>query len=320
MDLKGIVKQFVLSHFDVTDDFFNVAWDFVNANLTTIDSSAASSPSRIKEEFPMQFIGETSEQAWKAIVIFAKGFKEIDVSQKNPDLIGLLQKTCTQMQADITLQNEILKSVTENQKHVLELLRTKHITEIMTAKETQPEKLILEPSIKPEQTEKYDYLFYSHVNNENPKDITKEEVTKLRNLSLKEKEEQFDIFLDIENCQLFAKGVPKKITEKDIPMNFLVLVLKNVGGSCTFMNIGKEVWNDDGTNSNLIHQTRHRVSKLTEGVIDLFVEHGTRGIIDMEKTPARGIKETIRDLDVYYIRKENFEGHKFKYCLIIPKD
>ena len=43
MEAKDIARDFIIPYFNVRGDFFDTAWDFVNANFDKISSVASSS-------------------------------------------------------------------------------------------------------------------------------------------------------------------------------------------------------------------------------------------------------------------------------------
>ena len=145
MELRNIAKNFVTSYFHINDEFFDTAWDFINANYDKIHEDIALGKSKIEKSIiPLSFVGETGNQAVKAVFIFATGFKEVNLTgdiAKN--VLISVQDACKQYVAETRLTRRILEVIKSNQEKITNFFEEKQ--EVLTVKK-KPEYEIWGPN------------------------------------------------------------------------------------------------------------------------------------------------------------------------------
>ncbi len=122
MEVKEIVKEFIISYFNVRGDFFDTAWDFVNANFGKISSLASSSQGIKNIGGPLAFGGDEEQGAVKAILIFADGFREMPLKSDMSDFVDSVRTACGKYHAEARLTEEILKKVTSLENRIAKFM------------------------------------------------------------------------------------------------------------------------------------------------------------------------------------------------------
>lgn len=123
MDGREITKEFIGSYFDVPEEFFDAAWNFVNENFDRISSMAGSSRGINALEGTMAFGGEEEKGAVKAILIFADGFKELPLEGNFSSLVDSIKSACSKYHAEEGLTKEILKKVSSLENRIAKFMK-----------------------------------------------------------------------------------------------------------------------------------------------------------------------------------------------------
>jgi len=123
MDARQIAKEFVISYFDVRENFFDTAWDFVNVNFDRISSVATSAKGMDTIGGPLAFGGREEQGAVKAILIFADGFREMPLKSDFSDLVDSVREACSKYKAEARLTDEILKKVTSLENRIAKFMK-----------------------------------------------------------------------------------------------------------------------------------------------------------------------------------------------------
>ncbi len=123
MEAKDIAREFIIPYFNVRGDFFDTAWDFVNANFDKISSVASSSQGIKSIGGPLSFGGHEEHGAVKAIIIFADGFKEMPLEGNFTDLVDSIKSACSKYHAEEGLTKEILNKVNSLENRIEKFLK-----------------------------------------------------------------------------------------------------------------------------------------------------------------------------------------------------
>jgi len=123
MEIKDIAREFITSYFDIRGDFFDTAWDFVNANFDKISSVASSSQGVKNIGGPLAFGGDEEQGAVKAILIFADGFREMPLKSDMSDFVDSVKTACGKYHAEARLTEEILKKVTSLENRISKFMK-----------------------------------------------------------------------------------------------------------------------------------------------------------------------------------------------------
>ncbi|MGD2091867.1 MAG: hypothetical protein PVH61_37185 [Candidatus Aminicenantes bacterium] len=181
---------------------------------------------------------------------------------------------------------------------------------IKTGGEAIAEPIEEKPSAKTPEEEKKEYIIYSHENQQKPYPASKEEVEKLRKLNPKKMSKRFVIYFDDEMGQIVVNGQVKRFVGKEgkeklrlkrLLYQFLINVGKRVSYSQIKIKVMEEYKKDEEVTDSAVQQLKNRLCIFTEQEIAPFIEPCT----DVE----------IGDKG-YFIKEEN-NGIKFRYCLII---
>lgn len=281
MKLRDIVKNFVVSRFDITDDFFNTAWDFVNANYSKIHDSIVSAKGRLDQaDIPLAFVGKTEGQAVKAILIFTTGFKEVDLKGDiGQSILSSIQNACNQYKAEIKLKEEILQTVESSKKEIINFFKQKQPTEK------------LKPGKK-----KLEYVIFW--NRRKEKLISAEEAEKIRESKGRAKTK---LFIDDERKEVFFN---KKLIDKFQGQMYSMLrhfvINEGVGGSKD--KIYQEVWED---------YTMAPAEENIDGAVDVAMKR-FRDIL--KKNNICDVK--IRTEGVFASKKIYLLYPKISYCIL----
>lgn len=122
-ELKEIAREFVTSYFNIRNDFFDTAWDFVNVNFDRISSVATSAEGMKTIGGPLSFGGREEQRSVKAILIFADGFREMPLKGDFSDLVDSVKGACTKYKAEAKLTEEILKKVTSLENRITKFMK-----------------------------------------------------------------------------------------------------------------------------------------------------------------------------------------------------
>lgn len=147
MVLRDIAKSFVISHFNIPEDFFDTAWDFIDANYDKIRSNVLSQHGKITQSaIPLGFVGETEAPVLKAILIFNTGFKQVNLTGDiGQNILASVQDACNQYMAETKLTREILERVKSGKNEIVSLLKGRQKIEEekekIKKKEVEKEKL-----------------------------------------------------------------------------------------------------------------------------------------------------------------------------------
>ncbi len=123
MEIKDIAREFITSYFNIKGDFFDTAWDFVNANFDKISSLASSSQGIKSIGGPLAFGGHEEQGAVKAILIFADGFREIPLKSDLSDFVASVRTACGKYHAEARLTEEILKKVSSLENRIAKFMK-----------------------------------------------------------------------------------------------------------------------------------------------------------------------------------------------------
>jgi hypothetical protein len=123
MEAREIAREFIIHYFNVRGDFFDTAWDFVNANFGKISSLASSSQGIKSIGGPLAFGGDEEQGAVKAILIFADGFREMPLKSDMSDFVDSVRTACGKYHAEARLTEEILKKVTSLENRIAKFMK-----------------------------------------------------------------------------------------------------------------------------------------------------------------------------------------------------
>lgn len=135
MEAKDIAREFIIPYFNVRGDFFDTAWDFVNANFDKISSVASSSRGIKSIGGPLSFGGHEEHGAVKAIIIFADGFKEMPLEGDFSSLVDSIKSACGKYHAEEGLTKEILKKVNSLENRIEKFLKPGVVKKVDAGKE-----------------------------------------------------------------------------------------------------------------------------------------------------------------------------------------
>ena len=304
IEIKEIVKEFIISYFNVRGDFFDTAWDFVNANFDKISSVASSSQGIKNIGGPLAFGGDEEQGAVKAILIFADGFKELPLKGSFDDLVGSLKDACDKYHAEKGLTREILRKVSSIENRVEKYLKPE--LPIRTVERVEDEKLEYrawykdsEPKGKPlDSKEKEDIVT-------NPK--------KYELLIIREET----------RTQVFIRGEESKRPPGKLAYRILSYVLQHKGSGGTAWNIAQHVWESKYiTPFKDVRETMKAV-EIQQRIEKARIEQSTEDIEHISTL----VRRRIADLNKYFLKKLNIkleakEMDEYelttipKYCLI----
>jgi hypothetical protein len=146
MEAKDIAREFIIPYFNVRGDFFDTAWDFVNANFDKISSVASSSQGIKSIGGPLSFGGHEEHGAVKAIIIFADGFKEMPLEGNFSSFVDSIKSACGKYHAEEGLTKEILKKVNSLENRIEKFLKPEAIKRIAAKEEKKSEYVVFLPS------------------------------------------------------------------------------------------------------------------------------------------------------------------------------
>lgn len=230
MEMRDIAKDFVISHFNVPEEFFDTAWNFINENFEKISSLASSSAGINALEGTMAFGGSEERGAVKAILIFADGFREMPLKSDLSDFVDSIRGACSKYHAEVRLTEEILKKVSSLENRIAKFMKPElPIRAVVSGKEEKAEYRVWykdsEPKGKPlDSKEKEDIVT-------NPK--------KYELLIIREET----------RTQVFIRGEESKRPPGKLAYRILVYVLKHKGAGGTAWNIAQHVWESTCTAS-----------------------------------------------------------------------
>jgi len=292
MKLRDIVKNFVVSRFDITDDFFNTAWDFVNANYSKIHDSIVSAKGKLDQaDIPLAFVGKTEGQAVKAILIFTTGFKEVNLTGEIAEsVLASVQNACKQYRAEARLKEEILQAVKSGKEEIINFFK----------EEQRIEKL--KPREKIAEGEKLEYEVYIS----DPSGIGTETIeiskTNVKKKYLKNKN-NYDIFVYLRSVYV-KKGKELEFIRMDERIyKLLVIFLKYKDRHLDVIPLYRKAWFD--TDDVDLTDTEEFIVKsyLKPAISELRTLMASVTFFEIIKPRYRG----------YMCR-----GH-FKFCVIINK-
>lgn len=222
MTLRDIAQSFVTSYFDLPEEFFDTAWDFVNDNFEKISSMASSSKGIKAIEGTMAFGGTEERGAVKAILIFADGFRELPLKSDLSDFVDSIRNACSKYHAEATLTEEILKKVTSLENRIVKFL--------------EPAERI-KTVVQSQQVEEYELISLCRKS----KFLTFEKAEDVRDK--KGSGSKNEIFIDDERKDVF---VNKKYAEefKDLMYAMLMHFVMHAGVGGNNENLYKGVWGD----------------------------------------------------------------------------
>jgi len=281
MTLKDIAKKFTVSHFDITDDFFDTAWNFIDANYDQIRGNVVSSRGKIEQiGIPMGFTGKREGQTLKAILVFTTGFKEVDLKGDiGQSILTSIQNACNQFNAGVKLREEILQTVESSKKEIINLFKQKQL-----AKEFKHGK------------KKMEYVIFW--NGRKEKAISPEESEKIRENKGRAKTR---LFIDDERKEVFFD---KKLIDKFQGQMYSMLrhfvINEGVGGSKD--KVYQEVWED---------YTMAVADENIDGAVDVAMKR-FRDIL--KKNDICDVK--IRTEGVFASKKIYILYPKINYCIL----
>lgn len=145
IEVKRIAKDFITSYFKVSEDFFEIAWDFIDKHYEEISSLGKPAEKLRQLGAPLAFggFGEEEQQGVIVFFIFVGAHKQISITEKAQDLMPIIQGACQHFQIHEKLQEQIVQrmsSIDEKMEKILEE-RQKGLVE----------------GVKPEEKEKSEY-------------------------------------------------------------------------------------------------------------------------------------------------------------------
>lgn len=300
MALKDVVKNFVIPYFDTNEEFFNIAWDFIDANYDKIRSNVLSQHGKITQSaIPLGFVGETEVPVLKAILIFNTGFKQVNLTGDiGQNILASVQEACSQYMAERKLTREILQMVKSGKDEIVSLLKGRQ--KIEEEKEKNKKKEV--------EREKLGYVvFLSQPSGIGTiiDDKTKTEEGVQRKY-LKKKED-YDIFIyeqtmyrkaiDRERVNMIILNLDRNI------LNLLVLFLKYKNIRLPYEKLYNKAWE-----GSLYHDTDAKVK------VDAVIMNGLKTAV----TTLRNEFEYIKGFSIPHARAGGYicEGD-FKFCLVL---
>lgn len=290
MELKGIARNFVVSRFDITDEFFSTAWDFINTNYDKFCGRVVSAKGKMDQAgLPLGFVGKAEGQAVKAILIFATGFKEVNLTGDiGQNILASVQNACNQYMTETKLARELLQAVKSSKEEIINFFKGKQVQKL-----------------KPEAQEKEEGLGYevyiSHPSGIGTEimDISKTDVKKKY---LKNKDNH-DIFLYLRSVYA-KKGKELEFVRMDERIyKLLVMFLEYKDRHLDVIPLYRKAWFDtDDVN----------LTDREEFIVKSYL-----------KPAISELRKLMAGVPTFEIIKPRYRGYmcrgRFKFCVIIDK-
>ncbi len=286
-EFREIAKEFVISYFNVPEEFFSTAWDFVSSNFDKL-SSFASSPGGDKAIEGMMSFGGTEERgAVKAILIFADGFKELPLEGDFSNLVDSIKSACSKYHAEEGLTKEILKKVNSLENRIEKFMKPQAKGKTI-AKEKEQE---LEG-----------YAIYLPTSTGIGTDIADISERKIREEYL-QKKNNYEIFIYTRNIFVKSGRELKSMQMDERIYRLLVIFLRHKDMLMPPIPLYRKAWSGSFA----------ELPSITD----------ERDISDPLKSSISELRALLKDVSDFEITKARFQGYicrgRFKFCVIILK-
>lgn len=287
MEVKEIVKEFIISYFNVRGDFFDTAWDFVNANFGKISSLASSSQGIKNIGGPLAFGGDEEQGAVKAILIFADGFREMPLKSDMSDFVDSVRTACGKYHAEARLTEEILKKVTSLENRIAKFMGPE-VKGKLIAKEKEQE---LEG-----------YVIYLPTSSGIGTDISGISEKKIREEYLQKKND-YDVFVYTRNVFVKSGREMKSLQMDERIYRMLVIFLRQKDMLVPTIPLYRKAW--------------------VEAPLKITAIRDDSDVAPYLKSSISELRSILTNVPNFEITKARFQGYickgKFKFCAIILK-
>jgi hypothetical protein len=287
MEAREIAREFIISYFNIRGDFFDTAWDFVNANFGKISSLASSSQGIKNIGGPLAFGGDEEQGAVKAILIFADGFREMPLKSDMSDFVDSVRTACGKYHAEARLTEEILKKVTSLENRIAKFMRPE-VKGKLIAKEKEQE---LEG-----------YVIYLPTSSGIGTDISGISEKKIREEYLQKKND-YDVFVYTRNVFVKSGREMKSLQMDERIYRMLVIFLRQKDMLVPTIPLYRKAW--------------------VEAPLKITAIRDDSDVAPYLKSSISELRSILTNVPNFEITKARFQGYickgKFKFCAIILK-